>query len=42
MNTEKKQWVAPLATEMEVNGGTIGFLNESATFIGPTFHGSIS
>jgi hypothetical protein len=22
MNTEKKQWVAPTATEIEVNGGS--------------------
>lgn len=22
MNTEKKQWIAPQATEIEVNGGT--------------------
>jgi hypothetical protein len=23
MNTEKKQWIAPQATEIEVNGGNI-------------------
>lgn len=23
MNTEKKQWIAPVATEIEVNGGSI-------------------
>ncbi len=32
MNTEKKHWIAPQATEIEVNGGfTIGG-NEGATY----------
>jgi hypothetical protein len=29
MNTEKKQWIAPKATEIEVNGGTDAGNNES-------------
>jgi hypothetical protein len=41
MNTEKKQWVAPAATEMEVNGGSVIGANELSTF-GPTFNGSMS
>lgn len=31
MITEKKQWIAPQATEIEVNGGLIGGIYENAT-----------
>jgi hypothetical protein len=41
MNTEKKQWVAPVATEMEVNGGSIIGFKESI-YVGPSTHGTIS
>ena len=36
MNTEKKQWIAPQATEIEVNGGINPGLQES------TLNGTIS
>lgn len=29
MNTEKKQWIAPQATEIEVNGGLTSLPQES-------------
>jgi hypothetical protein len=32
MNTEKKQWVTPTATEIEVNGGAIAASDESTIF----------
>lgn len=31
MNIEKKQWIAPQATEIEVNGGTEPGINELST-----------
>lgn len=34
MITEKKQWIVPQATEIEVNGGLIGGIYESATSAG--------
>lgn len=30
MNTEKKQWINPQATEMEVNGGPINYQTENS------------
>lgn len=30
MNTEKKQWIAPQAMEMEVNGGPVQFQTENS------------
>jgi hypothetical protein len=32
MNTEKKQWVTPTATEIEVNSGIYPFPIEGGTF----------
>jgi hypothetical protein len=32
MNTEKKQWIAPQATEIEVNTGGITSVNEGITY----------
>jgi hypothetical protein len=32
MNTEKKQWINPKATEIEVNGGSIPGASESSVF----------
>ena len=32
MNTEKKQWIAPQATEIEVNSGGTPFPNEGFTY----------
>jgi hypothetical protein len=37
MNTEKKQWVTPTATEIEVNGGVFPFPIEGATLHISTF-----
>jgi hypothetical protein len=34
MNTEKKQWIAPQATEIEVNGGNNPALSESTNSAG--------
>jgi hypothetical protein len=36
MNTEKKQWVTPTATEIEVNNGP----TYSAPFEGSSYHSS--
>jgi hypothetical protein len=32
MNTEKKQWVTPTATEIEVNNGSIQGISEVSVF----------
>ncbi len=32
MNTEKKQWIAPQATEIEVNGGGITDILENGFY----------
>ena len=32
MNTEKKQWIAPQATEIEVNGGYTTGVNEGGIY----------
>jgi hypothetical protein len=32
MNTEKKQWVTPEATEIEVNGGSNAFFHEGGFY----------
>ena len=32
MNTAKKQWMAPVATEIEVNGGTSAYTYEDAIY----------
>jgi hypothetical protein len=37
MNTEKKQWVTPTATEIEVNGGPNGGTFESTNFLGALY-----
>lgn len=31
MNIEKKQWIAPQASEIEVNGGVVGGIYENVT-----------
>ncbi|GEL10407.1 hypothetical protein SAMN05192550_0559 [Flavobacterium glycines] len=41
MNTEKKEWITPLATEINVNGGT-DFGNNESYVTGFGNHGSIS
>lgn len=33
MNTEKKQWIAPQATEIEVNSGTFNGNYEHASYL---------
>ena len=32
MNTAKKQWMAPVATEIEVNGGTVAYTYEAGMY----------